>query len=195
VPWRDDILHIMGLSGFSYTNTPRTVLENLADDDFLFWVLFASSQNDLRQGYVYSRVTPALEGRGVIFNIYGEPHPVRRIFGRIAAVLAKSWEKWDAWLYRFEAVALRSTRTLIHHPDAHRDKGDLSIELRIYPPLDTVAGTTCKDLWQHCVPDKTTTSSDVLALIQHALERHLAKKCKEKEANVGQSPLMNIHCK
>jgi hypothetical protein len=188
VPWKDEMISHMGIQHHALTDTPRFVVESLEDADFIFWLLFAISQYQLRLGYVYSKVTPEFEGRGVAFHIFGEPSSTRTIYNRINELFSRSWAKWLGWGFRIEAVAFPSTRVYLPTSNERRGKGDLSIELRIYPPLDTVAYDTCKDLWKHCTHEGQCTSSTVLELMYHALERRLAKKRREREGEVPATP-------
>jgi len=173
-PWRDDLRACVGIHNHNLSPSLRAVVTQFSDADYVFWILLALATG-YRPAYVFSSVTPVLEGRGIVIRIYGSSSNVHSAYGRINTLFSRVWEKWKNWHYRIELVSHPEKRIYRHTPE-ERMEGDVSIELRIYPPLDTLTYTTCKVWWEKSSKEKPSRASEGLNILYLALEQDVEKR-------------------
>jgi hypothetical protein len=172
IPWRDEMLSLMNIRGNPYSRLPK-FMDAFPDTDFLTYLLFLTASEALTRGFVYSTVRPIHESRGFSYHLYGEVSSLRMLYSRISQLITHNWDKWSPWVLALDLRSVPSPRFSMY------------IDMRIYPPLDSVTYAACRLLYQECTPEGQTTASDMLNFMATALERDLAKKSREMKGEVS----------
>lgn len=163
--WRDALYdQIKDKRRFLSFRIPIINIAAAPDDYFIAWLITMA----LAEDYCYFNTSPAnnnnnnntfpahilSEGRGISLQLWGVPAVVIPIIRFVTTTINDNWSKIPGWTY--SVTFSKSPLPL---------GWDLKIEVRCYPPLDSVFHDVCKILYDKYPPPEPMEMCDVLRVI------------------------------
>jgi hypothetical protein len=167
-------------------------LESLPDADYAFYSLIDA----VRAIGGFVTFTTPYNGRGLHMLIY--PREYRTYDAILSTALEISGRstydggRWKSWYLAISATTLPASTT---PPTAPSEASRRFIDIRIYPPSDSVTGSICKEMWENPPQTGRHTMSQFLEYLRKAAEQYLAKKRSERRGEVPAPPDTSLQCK